>query len=48
MAELDILIPEEASLQETLKQVTDMLGHEKDITPLSLDDEASACAPFLG
>lgn len=38
MAELDTLIPEEASLQETLKQVTDMLGHEKDITPLSLDD----------
>jgi magnesium transporter len=38
MAELDTLIPEEASLQETLKQVTDMLGHEKDITPLSLED----------
>jgi magnesium transporter len=38
MAELDTLIPEEASLQETLKQVTNMLGHERDITPLSLDD----------
>jgi magnesium transporter len=38
MAELDTPIPEESSLQETLKQVTDMLGHEKDITPLSLED----------
>lgn len=38
MAELDTLIPEDISLQETLKQVTDMLGHEKDAPPLSLED----------
>ncbi|MGB8337318.1 MAG: magnesium transporter [Burkholderiales bacterium] len=38
MAEIENIIPEEASLQETLKQVTDMLGHEKDAVPMNLED----------
>ncbi len=38
MADTELIAPQEDSLQETLKQVLDLLGHEKDAAPISLDD----------